>query len=92
MSERATTPNEPDPGWLAMAIRPAVVSRAIGYALVVGTILITINHAGAILKGDVTPGRVGQMGLTVMVPYVVSTMSSVGAMRSLRREKQDRAG
>lgn len=57
------------------------------YAVVVGTILITINHADAILRGDVTTDRLLKMGLTVMVPYIVSTLSSVGALRSaMRRE------
>ena len=39
------------------------------------------NHGDAILKGDVSRGRLFKMALTVLVPYVVSTLSSVGAMR-----------
>lgn len=57
------------------------------YAVVVGTILITINHADAILRGDVTTDRLLKMGLTVMVPYIVSTLSSVGALRSATRRE-----
>jgi hypothetical protein len=57
------------------------------YAVVVGTILITINHADAILRGDITTGRLLKMGLTVMVPYIVSTLSSVGAIRNAMRNE-----
>ena len=39
-------------------------------------------HGEAILDGEVDTNRVVKMGLTVMVPYVVSTLSSVGAMRT----------
>jgi hypothetical protein len=67
--------------WLELALQASVVKRAVGYAVVVGTILITINHGDAILRGDVTRWRLFKMGLTVLVPYVVSTLSSVGALR-----------
>ncbi|MCW5756196.1 MAG: nitrate/nitrite transporter NrtS [Phycisphaeraceae bacterium] len=55
------------------------------FALVVGTVLITINHGDAIVQGEIGPDRVLKMGLTVMVPYVVSTLSSVGALRGQYR-------
>ncbi|MFQ5698154.1 MAG: nitrate/nitrite transporter NrtS [Myxococcota bacterium] len=69
------------PRWLAIAARPDVVRRGLCYAIVVGAILIGINHGDAILRGDVSPGRLLKMALTVVVPYLVSTFSSVGAMR-----------
>jgi hypothetical protein len=69
--------------WLSVALSPPVVRRALGYAVVVGALLIAINHGDAILSGEVSPGRVGKMLLTMMVPYLVSTMSSVGAIREL---------
>ena len=69
--------------WLRVARDPAVVRRALGYALVVGAILIAINHGGALLRGEVDAGRLVQMGLTAMVPYCVSTSSSVGAIRRI---------
>jgi hypothetical protein len=71
--------------WFRLALRPSVVRRASKYAVIVGLILISINHGDAILKGDVTGGRLFRMGLTVLVPYVVSTLSSVGAMRERAR-------
>jgi len=66
---------------LAVALSRSVVRRAIGYAVVVGAILITINHGDAILSGDIGFTRVIKMGLTMLVPYAVSTLSSVQATR-----------
>jgi phosphotransacetylase len=66
---------------LRLALQPSVVKRALKYAVVVGAVLIAINHADALIKGEITPGRLCKMALTVVVPYVVSTLSSVGAMR-----------
>jgi hypothetical protein len=71
--------------WLAVARERGVVSRACKYAVVVGAVLIAINHGDALLRGEVDAGRLLKMGLTVLVPYVVSTLSSVGATLALRR-------
>ena len=67
--------------WLRVAGRPNIVRRALRYAIVVGAVLITINHGDAILHGDISLPRVLRMALTVMVPYLVSTASSVAATR-----------
>lgn len=74
--------------WLTLALAPSVVRRAFGYAVVVGAILIAINHGDSILRGEIGAGRLAKMVLTVCVPYAVSTLSSVGAMRS---QASDRA-
>ncbi|MBI4327106.1 MAG: nitrate/nitrite transporter NrtS [Chloroflexi bacterium] len=66
---------------LTLVVQPSVVKRALKYAVVVGSVLILINHSDAILKGEVSAGRALRMALTVFVPYVVSTLSSVGVMR-----------
>ena len=71
--------------WLAVASRRDVVRRALMVAAVVGTILITINHADALLQGEMSVKRIWQMGLTYLVPYSVSTYSSVSALRSIKR-------
>ena len=71
------------PGFLALARSGPVVRRALLYALVVGAVLIAINHGDALLTGQVTAERWWKMGLTVLVPYTVSTLSSVGALRSV---------
>ncbi len=71
--------------WVSVASEPRVVRRALGYGLVVGSILIAINHGDALLQGELGSDRLLKMGLTVTVPYLVSTFSSVGAIRDLRR-------
>lgn len=72
-------------GFFALAGERAVVRRALGYALAVGMILIAINHGDKILARRVTGGDVAKMLLTVCVPYAVSTLSSVAAMRDRER-------
>ena len=74
--------------WLKLAMTATVVRRAIKFALVVGTILISINHGYAIVHGQVTSGRILQMCLTVLVPYTVSTLSSVGAIKEMMRRRE----
>jgi hypothetical protein len=75
-----------DESWLALATSRSVVRRALTMSCVVGALLITINHGTAILRGEVGRERLLQMALTLLVPYCVSTYSSVGATRTLRRE------
>lgn len=69
------------PGWFALAFRRSVVRRALRTAALVGCVLIAINHGDALLAGDVDAGRLARMLLTLLVPYLVSTTSSVAAMR-----------
>jgi hypothetical protein len=71
--------------FLELAFRTSVAKRALKYAVVVGLILIAINHSDALLQGQVSRGRLFRMALTVLVPYVVSTISSVGALRERER-------
>ena len=66
--------------WFVLALKPSVVKRGIKYALIVGSILILINHSDAILNHQVTVSRFLRMLLTVLVPYTVSTLSSVGTL------------
>jgi hypothetical protein len=69
--------------FFAVARQPRVVRRALLYAVVVGSVLIAINHGDALLAGQLDAARCWKMGLTVLVPYAVSTLSSVGALRSV---------
>ena len=64
------------PSFIAVAVRPNVVRRALAYALVVGAILIAINQGDALLAGEISVGRALKMILTALVPYCVSTASS----------------
>jgi len=59
-----------------------VVRRALWYALVVGAILITINHGDALASGNLGATRLMKMGLTMLFPYAVSTLSSVQALQA----------
>ncbi|MBI2828764.1 MAG: nitrate/nitrite transporter NrtS [Acidobacteria bacterium] len=43
--------------WLACARTGPVVRRALVCALVVGPVLVAINHADAIVRGDISLGR-----------------------------------
>jgi hypothetical protein len=70
--------------WLELALDGTVVRRALFCVVIVGAVLISINHGDAIVRGDVTMGRIIQIGLTLLVPYCVSTVSSVAAMRTRR--------
>jgi len=65
-----------------LAFRRDVVLRAAKVALVVGTLLIAINHGDALLAGEIDAERAVRMLLTMFVPYAVSTYSSVGALRA----------
>jgi hypothetical protein len=74
---------------MELATSAPVVRRATAVAIVVGTILVAINHGDAIVRGDLGVGRLLRIALTVMVPYCVSTYSSVSALRASAREHRD---
>jgi hypothetical protein len=62
------------------ALNRCVVRRALFMAVVVGTILVLINHGLCIYSGKFGLTCFCQTVLTFMVPYAVSTVSSVLAM------------
>ena len=91
MTESTRDPSIPDPpsglrAWCALACRGTVVVRGLKFAVVVGTVLIGINHGDAILSGSLSRGSYLKMGLTFIVPYVVSVFSSVSAMAENERD------
>ncbi len=55
--------------------------RAVGVALVVGTILFAINQLDAVLRGELTFLLAAKVALTYLVPYCVSTYSALEASR-----------
>lgn len=71
----------PPPGFWRTAIRRDVVIRACRYAVIVGTVLVVINHSAALMAGDLSLNRLVQIGLTYCVPYAVTTLASVQAIR-----------
>jgi hypothetical protein len=78
--------------WLALAAAPHVVQRALVLCVVVGSLLAAINHGDAILAGTMTSGRWARVALTYLVPYVVSTISSVGALLRAGRTEHPAPG
>ncbi len=68
--------------WLRLARDPLVVRRALRTMLLVGTILVAINHGDVLIRGQIDAEHVFKVGLTLLVPYGVSTASSVAALRS----------
>ena len=69
------------PGFLELARSRGVVLSALKNALVVGSILALINHGWDIFTLNLTSGKIFQIFLTYMVPYSVSTYSSVRALQ-----------
>lgn len=67
---------------LKLAFCKPVVYRALVMATIVGTILVVINHGTCIYEGEFDFKCGWQSSLTYLVPYSVSTISSVLAMRS----------
>jgi hypothetical protein len=51
--------------------------------------LIVINHGDAIMRKDVSVARLLRMLSTMAVPYLVSTASSVGALRERSQHTAD---
>lgn len=74
----------PAESWLGTARRPEIVRRALRIATIVGTVLIAINYTDRILADAVSSLDWFKMGVTYLVPYCVSTYSSVEARREQR--------
>jgi hypothetical protein len=62
-------------------LRPVVLT-AIKVALVVGTVLALINHGPALLALELSRQQILQIVLTYLVPYGVSTYSSVKMLQN----------
>lgn len=72
---------------MRLAFCREVVVRAFKVATFVGPILIVINQGDVILRGELNATCILKMGLTILVPYSVSTFSSVAAMKGCRTEE-----
>ena len=68
--------------FLRTATNKCVVQRAVVMAIVVGTILILINHGRCLIAGSFNTECLLTSLATVIVPYCVSTVSSVLACQS----------
>ena len=81
------SPGSPVAAWLRLARHPNVVRRALITAVIVGTVLVAINDGPAILSGNLSRRLIIQMCLTVLVPYIVSTVSSISTRRELGADR-----
>ena len=70
------------PGFIDLAVSSQVVRSAIKVSIVVGTILALINHGGGIARMSLSSDNLLQIFLTYLVPYCVSTYSSVRAIQA----------
>jgi hypothetical protein len=75
---------------LEIAFRPDVARRALIMALIVGAILIAINHGTCIATGDFNSVCLLRSVMTFFVPYAVSTVSSVLAIKCNQQSERDR--
>ncbi len=64
-------------GLLKTWFRKDIAKRALRVSLVVGTLLVLINHGEDFLGGTSKGTAIYQIVLTYLVPYCVSTYSSV---------------
>jgi hypothetical protein len=73
--------------FLALWFQRATVRRAVTVAMIVGPILTLINQYDAIVSGSFGAKFFFKMGLTFLVPYSVSSYSSVMALRAAQRSR-----
>jgi copper chaperone CopZ len=72
--------------WLDYARQRDIVLCALKMAAIVGTILMLINHGEELFFSTLTTLDWVQIGLTYLVPYCVSTYSSVETARRHREQ------
>jgi len=65
------------PSILHVAFSRSVVRRSLIISAIVGTLLIAINHGNCIVDGKFTSACAVKSLFTIIVPYCVSTVSSV---------------
>ena len=63
--------------WSAIAFSPRVMKRSACYAIIVGSLLILINHGACVLNEVFTLECFLQSILSTVVPYIVVTISSI---------------
>ena len=71
--------------YIDLAFGGGTPRKAVGTALIVGTILVGINHGDAIIKGE--PVSVLKVILTYCVPFLVTTWGAVtGKLAALKTD------
>lgn len=65
-----------------LATAKQVTINAIKIAIIVGSILAIINYGDRIISGDMLSSDWIKLGFSYLVPYAVSTVSSVSAIKN----------
>jgi len=68
--------------YLSIAFSREICTTSLKVSLIVGTLLVLINHGAAVFDSSVTTENVWQIALTYLVPFCVSTYSSVKVLRN----------
>lgn len=58
-----------------------MLGRSLAIAAVAGTLLLVINHADAVFRGQGTPALAWKAPLTYLVPFVVATLAALLSSR-----------
>ena len=74
---------------MEIAMRPDVLKRSRRAALLVGTILITINYFDRVLAGTLVTIDYFKMAMTYCVPFFVSTHASVSAIMEQQKDENN---
>jgi len=59
-------------------------------SVLVGSILVLINHADSIYNGSLKPTNLLQILATYIVPYLVSTYSNVSALKDQEKPRDNK--
>ena len=82
MSQFATGEHPESPtSFFKLALSGQVVATAVKVSILVGTLLAFINHGTAIVELSLSSKNMVQIGLTYLVPYCVSSYSSVRSLQ-----------
>ncbi|MBM75416.1 MAG: hypothetical protein CMK59_08435 [Proteobacteria bacterium] len=65
--------------YLSLATRRSIIKRGLGFSIIVGSILVIINHGDRLNSDDIAQIPIYKVLLTYLVPYVVSSLSSIQA-------------
>ncbi len=75
------------PSVFSVATQPAIICRSSKVSLIVGTLLVFINHFDELALIFSTPTMLLKTMLTYMVPYVVATYGAVSALLDAERNR-----
>ncbi len=74
------------PGALAVCTHRPNRRRTLSISAVVGTVLVTINQSGPLVRGNIHPLLLGRIALDYLIPFLVSNL---GVLSASRRPQED---